>query len=160
MSKTVNGSEQAEAMKARALGEIERDVARLTEELQTLKAERDSLPGLVEAATAAFDSGRLEELERRGRELEAQSAQAQAGLFRLYAERAKAQLPEAEEAAAAARAAYDRAHAEYLDAHARVNRLGVEADNAGAHAFRLRQAVEANERKAQEVCFRPPARRS
>jgi chromosome segregation ATPase len=144
---------------ARALVEVERDVALVAEELEALKAERDGLPALVEAATKAFDSAALEELGRRGRSLEAQGAAAQARLYRHHAERARAQLPAAEAEAGKARAEYDRAHAEYLELYARVNRLGVEADNARARAFRLRQSIEENERRAKEVSF-SPARQS
>lgn len=132
-------------------------MARVVEELQRLKAERDELPALVEEAAAAFDQARREELEQRARSLEARSGAAQARLFRLYAERAGARLPEAEQAATAARAEYERAHAVYLEAYARTNRLGVEADNARARALSLKQAVEENERRARELSRRTPA---
>jgi hypothetical protein len=53
---------------------------------------------------------------------------------------------------------YEKAHAEYLRAHALTNRLGVEYDNAQAQAFRLRQTAEENERKAKSIGGRTPAR--
>jgi len=163
MSGRVNDSEQrgrAEAVKGRALDEIENDVARAVAELQGLQAERDALAESVKAATAAQDAGRLEELDRRARSLQAPLDAAQARLWQLYAERARRQLPEAEAEAAEARAASDQAHAEYLAAHERTNRLGVEADNARVRALGLRQTAEENERRVKEIARRLPARQS
>lgn len=154
MSGSVN---EMEAVKGRTLDDIEADVARAVEQLQALRAERGELPALVEEASAALDATRLEELERRARDLEARIGAGQARLHQLYAERARAQLPEAEEAAASARAEYEREHAAYLRAHARVNQLGVESDNARVRALALRQSAEENEREAREITFRLPA---
>jgi chromosome segregation ATPase len=152
MSSRVNNAEAgAGDVKGRALAEVERDIAWCTDELQTLRAEHDSLPALVEAATAALDFTRKEELERRGRELSKQIDEAQARFCRLQAERAGLLLPEAEAEAAALKAAYDRAHAEYLEAYTRTNRLGVEYDNAQAQAHRLRQSIEENARRSREL---------
>lgn len=150
MRNGVNNTEQA-AVKGRALEEVERDLARCTDELEALRGERDSLPALVEAATAALDTWRLEELAGRGRELSRQLDEAQARFCRLQAERARLLLPEAEARAEAAKAEYDAAHAEYLEAHTRTNRLGVEYDNAQTQALRLRQSIEEHERRAREL---------
>jgi len=150
MGSRVNSTEP-EAVKGRPLEEVERDLAWCTDELEALRGEREALPALAEEATAALDSGRLEGLERLGRELSAQIDEAQARFCRLQAERAGLLLPEVEEKAAAAKVEYDRAHAEYLEAYARTNRLGVEYDNAQAQAHRLRQSIEENERRAHEL---------
>lgn len=157
MSVRVNESDRAEAVKGRTLDEVEADIARVIEELQTLKAEREALPAAVEEATAGLDAVRLEELGQRGRSLRAQTEAAQARLWQLQAERARLQLPEAESKAEAAKAAYDRAHAEYLQAHERTNRLGVEANNTMMAAARLRQTIEENERRVKETIRRLPA---
>ena len=160
MSGRVNDNEQrgtAEAVKGRTLDEVEADVALAVEQLQALKAERESLSESVEEATAGLDAVRLEELEQRGRALRAQMEAAQARLWQLYAERARLQLPEAEAKAAAAKAEYDRAHAQYLQAHERTNRLGVEANNTMMAAARLRQSIEENERRVKETRRRLPA---
>lgn len=157
MNSREHGSGQAEAVKARTLDDVEADVARAAEELQSLKAERESLPAEVEAASANFDAVRLEELEQRERSLRARSDAAQGRLWQLYAERARLQLPEAEAKAAEAKAAYDRAHAEYLAAHELTNRLGVEANNTMMAAARLRQTIEENERRVKETMRRLPA---
>jgi hypothetical protein len=157
MSSRVNGSEQAETVKARTLADVEGDVAGAVEEMQRLKVESDSLLESRKAATAEQDTVRVEELDGRGQLLREQTEAAQARLWQLYAEQARRQLPEAEAEAAEAKAAYDRAHADYLAAHARVNRLGVESDNARVRAMSLRQAVEENERRARELVRRLPA---
>ncbi|HEX7315699.1 MAG TPA: hypothetical protein VF297_17405 [Pyrinomonadaceae bacterium] len=81
-----------------------------------------------------------------------------AGLWRLYAERARAQIPKAEARAVAARAEYERAYAQYLETHARTNRLGVEADNASGRAAGLRHEAEEYERRARELAFRSTTR--
>jgi chorismate mutase len=146
----VNNAEQ-EAVKGRALEEVERDIAWCTGELEALRGERESLPALVEAATASLDSARLEALERRGRELSNQIDEALARFCRLQAKRARLLLPAAEAQAEAAKAVYDKAHVEYLRAHALTNRLGVEYDNAQAQALRLRVSIEENERRAREL---------
>lgn len=159
MSSIVNQSEH-EAVKGRALEEIERDLSQASEELQTLKAERDELPRQIEEATANLDARRLGELEARGRELRGQVEQARARLWSLQAERARALLPEAEERAEAAKAEFDVAYAEYLEAHARTNRLGVEVDNARVRASSLRYTAEENERKAKAAACRTPARQA
>jgi len=157
MGSRVNETELGEAVKGRTLDDVEADVARASEELQALKAERDSLPAQVEEATANFDAVRLEELEARGRSVRMQISAAQARLWQLYAERARLQLPEAEAAAEAARAEYDRAHAEYLELYARVNRLGVESDNARVRAQALLWSAEENEQRARGLARRLPA---
>ncbi|MBV8857881.1 MAG: hypothetical protein JOZ02_13185 [Acidobacteria bacterium] len=139
------------AVTGRTLDEVEAELSEAAAALQTLKAERDALPGQAEEARAALDSWRLGELEARGRELGGQIDEGQARLWLLQAERARLLLPEAEARAAAAKVEYDRAHAEYLEAHARTNRLGVEYDNAQAQALRLRESAEENERRAREL---------
>ncbi|MDT5271133.1 MAG: hypothetical protein QOH49_3319 [Acidobacteriota bacterium] len=156
MSSTANGSEQA----ARMLDEVEAELSRAVAELQALKAERDVADAAVRAAEAAQESWRLEELERRGRNLRAQIEAGHARLWRLYTERARLQLPEAEARAEAARAEYEAAHAEYLEAFARTNRLGVEANNAGVRVLSLRQTMEENERKAQALAGKLSARQA
>jgi chromosome segregation ATPase len=159
MSGRVNESEQrgtAEAVKGRSLDDVERDVARAVEELHSLKAERESLPESVEAATAGLDAVKLEELGQREHSLRAQVEAAQGRLWQLYAERARMQLPEAEAKAEEAQAEYGRAHAEYLQAHERTNRLGVEANNTMMAALRLRQTIEENERRVKETMRRLP----
>lgn len=153
MSRSVNESDQVEAVQGRTLDAIERDVASVVEELSALRAEHDGLPAQVEAATTQRDAWRLEELERRSRALGAQIDEVQVRLCRLYAERAGLLLPEAEEKARAAKLVYDRAHAEYLRAHRLTNQLGVEADNAQQEALNLRQSVIENERRARELTF-------
>jgi chromosome segregation ATPase len=157
MSSRVNGSEQAETVKARTLADVEGDVAGAVEELQRLKAESESLLESRKAATAEQDAVRVEEIDGRAQFLEVEIDAVQARLWQLYAEQARRQLPEAEAKAAEAKAEYDRAHADYVTAHARVNRLGVESDNARVRALSLRQAVEENERRAREVVRRLPA---
>ena len=153
-------STEVGAVQRRALEEVERDIAWCTDELEALRGERDSLPALVEAATASLDFTRKEELERRERELSRRIDEAQARFCRLQAERAGLLLPAAEAQAEAAKAVYDRAHAEYLRAHALTNRLGVEYDNAQAQAHRLRQAIEENERRARELTSGQAARQA
>jgi hypothetical protein len=128
--------------------------------MRGLKAERDEVAEFIREATAAQEPWRVEELEGRARSVRAQVEAVQARLWGLYAERARLQLPEAEAAAAMARQAYGRAHAEYLELHARVNRLGVESDNARVRALSLRQTAEENERKAQAAGRRAPTRQS
>jgi hypothetical protein len=157
MSSRVNGSEQAETVPERTLADVEGDVARAVEEMQRLKAESDSLLESRKAATAEQDAVRVEELDGRGQFLEVEIDAVQARLWQLYAEQARRQLPEAEAQAVEAKAEYDRAHADYLAAHARVNRLGVESDNARVRALGLRQTAEENERRAREVVRRLPA---
>jgi FtsZ-binding cell division protein ZapB len=157
MGIVVNNESGAGAVKGRALAEVEADVAQAVKGLEALRGEREALAEDVEAATANFDAARLEELERRAQALPVRTAAAQARLFRLYAERARVQLPEAEEQARRAKAEYDRAHVEYLAAHRLTNRFGVESDNARARLLSLRQAVEENERRAQEFSRRPQA---
>lgn len=157
MSDRENGSEQAEAVTARTLDVVEADVRCAVEQLQELKAERDALPAQVEEAAANFDAARLDELEQRGRTLRVQMDAAQGRLWQLYAERARLQLPEAEAKAEAAQAAYASAHAEYLAAHERTNRLGVEANNTMMAALRLRQTIEENEQRVKEARRRLPA---
>ena len=150
MSSTVNRTEPG-AVKGRTVEEVEREIAYATDELQTLRDEREALPALVGAATAALDEGRAEALEARGRELSRQIDETQARFCRLQAERAKLLLPGAEAQAEAAKGVYEKAHAEYLRAHALTNQLGVEYDTAQAQALRLRQSVEENERRAREL---------
>jgi seryl-tRNA synthetase len=159
MRSTVNRSEQTAAA-ARTLLEVEEELSRAVAELQALKAERDVADAAVRAAEAAQEMWRLEELEGRARSLRAQIEAGHARLWALYAERARLQLPEAEAQAAAARGVYDRAHAEYLRAHALVNQLGVECDTARVRALSLRQTMEENERKAQAAEGRQQARQS
>jgi hypothetical protein len=127
------------------------DFTARVEALQRLRAEQEALAAGRTAAEEERDSWRLAEIDERARSLREEADSAQARLFRLYAERARAQLPEAEEAAAAARAEYDRAHAEYLKAHELVNRLGVESNNTGVRVVSLRQSVTDNVRRALEL---------
>jgi chromosome segregation ATPase len=145
-------------VKGRTLEEVERDVADVVAGLESLRGERESLPAQVEAASAALDFTRLEELAGRGRELSTQLDEAQARFCRLQAERARLLLPEAEEKARAAKQVYDRAHAEYLRAHRLTNQLGVEYDNAQAQALRLRQSIDENERRSRELASGQAAR--
>ncbi|MDT5268411.1 MAG: hypothetical protein QOH49_597 [Acidobacteriota bacterium] len=160
MGSTVKDTAAAESAAARSLSEVEEELSRAVAELQALKAERDVADAAVRAATEAQETWRLEELQGRGHALRAQIEAGHARLWRLYAERARLQLPEAEAKAEAAKGVYDRAHAEYLRAHALVNRLGVESDNARVRALSLRQTMEENERKAQAAERRAPARQS
>lgn len=154
MKSTVDERDRAAAVKARTLAEVEAELSEAVEQMRVLKAERDAIAAAVKEATAAEEPWRVEELETQGRAVRAQVEAVQARLWGLYGERAKMQLPEAEASAAAARQAYDRAHAEYLEMHARVNRLGVESDNARACLLSLRQTAEENERKAQAAARR------
>ena len=160
MSSSVNRTGPAEAVQGRALAAVEAELSQAVEQMRALKAERDAVDAAVKEATEAQEPWRLEELEGRGRDVRARIEAGQARLWQLYAERARLQLPEAEAAAAAAKEEYKRAHAEYLELHARVNRLGVESDNARVRAMSLRQTAEENERKAQAVGRRLPARQS
>jgi hypothetical protein len=160
MNERVNDSEQrgvAEAVKGRTLDEVEADVARAVEGLRSLQAERDAMQESIKEATKEQDAVRLEELTGPFQSLRVQVEAAQARLWQLYAERARLQLPAAEEKAEAAKEEYDRAHAEYLVAHERTNRLGVEANNTMMAAARLRQAIEENERRVKETMRRLPA---
>jgi seryl-tRNA synthetase len=158
MGSTVNRSERTATV--RTLSEVEAELSRAVAELQALKSERDVADAAVRAAEAAQETWRLEELGQRGHALRAQIDEGHARLWGLYAERARLQLPEEEAVAAAAREEYDRAHATYLELHARVNRLGVESDNARARAWSLRQTMEENERKARAAGGRALARQS
>jgi chromosome segregation ATPase len=157
MSKAVNEVGHAGAVKGRTLGEVEADVARAVEELQKLKAERSALHESIKAATKEQDAVRLKELAGPSLSLRMQLSGAQARLWLLYAERARLQLPEAEAQAEAARAAFEEAYAEYLETHARVNRLGVESDNARVRAQGLRHSAEENEQRARGLSRRLPA---
>ena len=47
--------------------------------------------------------------------------------------------------------------AEYLEAHTRTNRLGVEANNTSVRVLSLRQSAEENERRAQQIARSLPA---
>lgn len=154
MSGSMNEESRAGAVSGRTLAEVEAEVEGAILELQRLRGERDFIPQLVEAATAELDAVRLGELEQRGRLLDAQIEAGQGRLFRLYAERARLQLPEAERQAEAARAEYDRAHAAYLAAHGLANRLGVESDNARVRVLTLKQAIEENEGRARGIARR------
>jgi hypothetical protein len=160
MSSTVNGSSQAESAPARTLSEVEEELSQLAEAMSVLKSERDSVDAAVREATEAQEPWRLEELGRLGRDVRARIEATQARQWGLYAERAGLQLPEAEAQAAAAKEEYDRAHAEYLELYARVNRLGVESNNANVRALGLRQTMEENERKARAAGSRHQARQS
>ena len=151
MSNRVQEGGESGAVKARPHADVEADVAWTVEELQRLRAEQDALAEGRKAAEEARDAWRLAEIDERARELRAKADAAQARLFRLYAERARVELPEAEESAQATRAEYDRAHAEYLKAFEQVNRLGVESNNAAAHAHRLHQSIADNVRRALEL---------
>ena len=160
MSSLVNGTDRAGAVKARTPEEVEADVARVAAGLQALKAEREAVCAGRAEAEELRDAWRLEEIDRRARELGERIDAEQARLCRLSAERARLELPEAEEKAEGLRADYDRAHAEYLAAYERTNRLGVDVDNAKVHALRLRQTIDDNERRAQELIRQiPPALR-
>ena len=149
MSSTVN-TEQG-AVKGRTLDDVDADAARAAEELHRLRGQQAALAEERVAAAQERDAGRLAEIDGRARTLREQADAAHARLCRLNAERARLQLPDAEAQAAAARGVYDRAHAEYLKAHALTNRLGVESDNAAGRALRLRQAVAENVRRALEL---------
>lgn len=127
------------------------DAARAAEELHRLRGAQETLAAERGAIAEERDAWRLAEIDERAGTLRAEADAAQARLCRLNAERARRQLPDAEAQAAAARGVYDRAHAEYLKAHALTNRLGVESDNAAGRAFRLRQAVAENVRQALEL---------
>lgn len=149
MSSTVNT--ERGAVKGRTLDDVEADAARAAEALHWLLGEQDALATERRAAAEERDAWRLAEIDERARALREEADAAQARLCRLHAERARLQLPNAEAQAAAARGVYDRAHAEYLKAHALTNRLGVEYDNASVRALSLRQAVAENVRRALEL---------
>lgn len=160
MRSTVNESNRAAAAQGRTLSEVEAELSQAVEQMRGLKSERDAIAEAVKEATEAQEPWLLEELEAKGRDVRARIEGAQALLWGLYGERARLQLPEAEAQAAAARQAYERAHAEYLEMHARVNGLGVEADNARARVLSLRQTAEENERRARAASGRQQARQS
>jgi hypothetical protein len=151
MSNRVDEAGSAGAVHGRSLDDVERDVARAADELQRLRTMQEALAGERSAAEEEQDAWRLEEIDGRAKVLREEADAAQARLCRLHAERAREELPEAEEAAVAARAEYVRAHAEYLRAYELTNRLGVEADNASMRAERLRQGVADNVRQALEL---------
>jgi chromosome segregation ATPase len=151
MSNRVSEVGSAGAVQGRSPEEIERDVASAADELQKLRTVQEALAEERSAAVEERDAWRLEEIDARARTLREEADAAQARLCRLHAERARAELPEAEEEAGAARSEYERAHAEYLRAYEETNRLGVEADNASMRAARLRQGVADNVRQALEL---------